>query len=63
MTFKNAKMVDVVSENLNFMKEIRNYIHFNSFNGLQWYCLSLGRTEEECLVHVLDANKLKELEP
>lgn len=61
MTFKNATMAEVVRENLTFMKEIRNYIHFNSFNGLQWYCLHLGRSEEECLVHVLDANKLKSI--
>ena len=39
------------------MKQIRGHIHFNSFNGLQWYCLAIGRTEEECLVGVVGANR------
>lgn len=39
------------------MKNIRAYMHFNSFNGLQWYCLHLGRSQEECLVGVEGASR------
>lgn len=44
MKFKGATLRDVVVENLNIMKGVRRHIHFNSFNGLQWYCLYLGRS-------------------
>lgn len=42
----NATLAEVLSENLNIIKGVRKNMHFNSFNGLQWYCLHMGRTED-----------------
>lgn len=35
---------DAMLENFQLTRTIRGHMHFNSFYGLQWYCLYLGRT-------------------
>lgn len=62
MKYKGAELKNVVMENLKIMREIRQHIHFNSFNGMQWYCLYLNRTESECLVEKNKANYLSSYE-
>lgn len=52
MKFKDEPFEQVVKENLEIMKQFRGHMHFNTYNGLQWYCLSLGRSEKECLMHI-----------
>lgn len=41
--FENS-LEEVIEENLAILKGLRNNMHFNTYNGLQWFCLSLGRT-------------------
>lgn len=52
MKFKDKSFKEVVQENLAVMKEHRGHMHFNTYNGLQWYCLSLQRSEKECLLDI-----------
>ena len=50
MKYQKKSLSQVLDENLNILKGLRKNMHFNTYNGLQWYCLSLGRTEKECLI-------------
>ena len=52
MKFMNESFKSVMEENLEILREFRGHMHFNTYNGLQWFCLSLGRSEEECLIHI-----------
>jgi len=52
MKYLNATMTEVMRENLDILKPERDYMRCTSYYGLQWYCLSLGRTGQECLVGI-----------
>lgn len=60
MKYLDKSLEEVVHENLLVLKGYRKHMHFNTFNGLQWYCLSLGRSEEECLIGK-EANFMEDL--
>lgn len=59
MKFKGASFESVLKENLAIMKQLRGHMHFNTYNGLQWYCLSLGRSEKDCMVHISASEQAK----
>lgn len=48
MKYKGLSLREVHSENIEVLKGLRNYMHFNAKNGMQWFCLSLGRTQSQC---------------
>lgn len=50
MKYFNTSFRDVLSENIEVLKGLRKHMHFNAQNGLQWFCFSLGRTQEQCSV-------------
>jgi hypothetical protein len=50
MKYMKATMKEVMTENLQIIKEERQKMKCNYYYGLQWYCLSLGRSDEECLI-------------
>ena len=44
MKYLNKSLTEVLQENLLVLSGYRSFMHFNTFNGLQWFCLSLGRS-------------------
>ncbi len=50
MKHLNKPLKECYEENLAVMSKLRDHMHFNTFNGLKWYCLSLGRNEKECMI-------------
>lgn len=44
MKYMGASLKDVMRENLKIMEMKRGHMHFNTYQGLQWYCLGLGRS-------------------
>jgi hypothetical protein len=49
MKFYNKSLEDAYKFNLQVLKNMRNRMHFNTYLGIEWYCLYLGRSETECL--------------
>jgi len=63
MTYLDISYQQVMDENMNVIRPTRNHMHFNAFNGLQWYCMSI-RDQEECVwndkwINILITLKIK----
>lgn len=52
MKFLNKSLKDVMTSIMEFYRQQGNNhgISFRFYNQLQWYCLSLNRTKEECVL-------------
>lgn len=52
MKFLNYGLKDVMKEILGFYGKNKRTggLGWRFYNGLQWYCLGLGRSAEECLI-------------
>ena len=47
----NAKFDQVLKENFEIMKGLRGHMHFHTYQAMQWFCLHLGKSEEECMLN------------
>lgn len=45
MRYYNKPLEEAYKLNLQVLKNMRNRMHFNTYNGMEWYCLYLGRSE------------------
>jgi hypothetical protein len=46
LKYLSYSLEDAFKENIKVMGGLRNHMHFNTENGLKWFCHSLGKTKE-----------------
>lgn len=50
LKFMNYTLKKAMGENIHILKGLRKHMHFNTENGLKWYCHSLDRSKEDCYI-------------
>lgn len=48
LRFLNYTLKKAIKENIEVMAGLRKHMHFNTENGLKWFCHSLKKNKEEC---------------
>lgn len=46
MKYHNKSLEESYKFNLQVLKNMRTHMHFNTYLGMEWYCLTLGKSDK-----------------